>query len=60
MDKPYCACATPPGVSGIAVIRMAGEGSAAVADKVFRIVRAAGDAKIVAEMAGYTLAYGTF
>ena len=60
MDKPYCACATPPGVSGIAVIRMAGEGSAAVADKVFRIVRAAGDAKTVAEMAGYTLAYGTF
>ena len=39
---------------------MAGEGSAAVADKVFRIVRAAGDAKTVAEMAGYTLAYGTF
>ncbi|MBO4747231.1 MAG: tRNA uridine-5-carboxymethylaminomethyl(34) synthesis GTPase MnmE [Clostridiales bacterium] len=59
MDKPYCACATPPGVSGIAVIRMAGEGSCAVADKVFRIRRAAGDAKSVAEMAGYTAAYGT-
>ncbi len=60
LDKPYCACATPPGVSGIAVIRMAGEGSASVADKVFRIVRTAGDAKTVAEMPGYTLAYGTF
>ena len=60
MDKPYCACATPPGVSGIAVIRMAGEGSASVADKVIRIRRAAGDAKTVTEMAGYTVAYGKF
>lgn len=60
MDKPYCACATPPGVSGIAVIRMAGEGSAAVADKVIRIRRAAGDAETVTEMAGYTVAYGMF
>lgn len=39
---------------------MAGEGSAMVADKVFRIRRSAGDAKTVAEMAGYTAAYGTF
>ncbi len=60
MDKPYCACATPPGVSGIAVIRMAGEGSASVADKVIRIRRAAGNAKTVTEMAGYTVAYGMF
>lgn len=60
MDKPYCACATPPGVSGIAVIRMAGEGSASVADKVIRIRRASGDAKTVKEMAGYTVAYGMF
>ena len=60
MDKPYCACATPPGVSGIAVIRMAGEGSASVADKVIKIRRAAGDARTVKEMAGYTVAYGMF
>ncbi len=60
MDKPYCACATPPGVSGIAVIRMAGELSASVADKVIRIRRAAGNAGTVTEMAGYTVAYGTF
>ena len=59
LEKPYCACATPPGVSGIAVIRMAGEGSAAVADKVFRVRRAANDAKTVSEMSGYTVAYGT-
>ncbi|MBR3032540.1 MAG: tRNA uridine-5-carboxymethylaminomethyl(34) synthesis GTPase MnmE [Clostridiales bacterium] len=58
MDKPYCACATPPGVSGIAVIRMAGEGSCEVADKVFTIRRAAGDARTVSGMSGYTVAYG--
>ena len=45
-------------MSGIAVIRMAGDGSAAVADKVFHIRRAAGDARTVSEMAGYTVAYG--
>ena len=38
---------------------MAGEGSASIADKVFHIRRAAGDAKTVTEMAGYTVAYGT-
>ena len=59
MEKPYCACATPPGVSGIAVIRMAGEGSAEVADQVFCVKRAANEAKTVKEMAGYTVAYGT-
>ncbi|MBR3057699.1 MAG: tRNA uridine-5-carboxymethylaminomethyl(34) synthesis GTPase MnmE [Clostridiales bacterium] len=58
MEKPYCACATPPGVSGIAVIRMAGEGSASVADQVFCVKRAANGAKTVSEMAGYTVAYG--
>ena len=38
---------------------MAGEGSAAVADKVFRVRRSANDAKTVSEMSGYTVAYGT-
>lgn len=58
MEKPYCACATPPGTSGIAVIRMAGEGSTAIMDRVFRIRRAADDAKSVTDMRGYTVAYG--
>lgn len=58
MEKPYCACATPPGTSGIAVIRMAGEGSAAIMDRVFRIRRAAEKVQTVSEMAGYTVAYG--
>ncbi|MBP5418179.1 MAG: tRNA uridine-5-carboxymethylaminomethyl(34) synthesis GTPase MnmE [Clostridiales bacterium] len=58
MEKPYCACATPPGVSGIAVIRMAGDHSCEVADKVFTVRRTAGEAKSVSEMPGYTVAYG--
>ena len=58
-DRPYCACATPPGVSGLAVIRMAGSGAAEVLDRVFTIVRSAGDALSVKEMSGYTAAFGT-
>lgn len=57
-DKPYCACATPPGVSGIALIRMAGDGASTVADRVFVLRRAALGAKSVSEMQGYTVAYG--
>jgi len=37
---------------------MAGEGSAEVADRVFRVRRAANGAKSVSEMDGYTVAYG--
>ena len=37
---------------------MAGEGSCEVADKVFTIRRAAGDAHTVSGMSGYTVAYG--
>ena len=58
-DRPYCACATPPGVSGLAVIRMSGNGAAAVLDRVFHIVRSADDALSVSDMRGYTAAFGT-
>ncbi len=58
-DRPYCACATPPGVSGLAVIRMSGAGAACVLDRVFHIIRSAGDAGTVAEMCGYTAAFGS-
>ena len=57
-DRPYTACATPPGTSGIAVIRMSGDGSAEVLDRVFRIVRTVGNARSVVDMPGYTAAYG--
>lgn len=58
VDRPYCACATPPGTSGIAVIRMAGLGSAELMDRVFTIRRTFGEAKKVSQMPGYTVAYG--
>ena len=55
-NRPFCACSTPGGVSGIAVIRMSGKGSLEVAGKVFRILRAAGDVKDISSMEGYTAA----
>lgn len=58
MDKPFCAFSTPAGVSGIAVIRLSGEGACAVADKVLKIVRTCGDYKTLLEMPGYTCAFG--
>jgi len=58
-DRPYCACATPPGVSGLAVIRMSGTGAAEVLDRVFHIVRSVDDALSVKDMRGYTAAFGT-
>jgi len=58
-DRPYCACATPPGVSGLAVLRMAGTGSAEVLDRVFHITRSADDSPSVTNMRGYTAAFGT-
>ena len=58
VDRPYCACATPPGASGIAVIRLSGEGSAELMDRVFSIRRTFGVVKSVSQMPGYTAAYG--
>lgn len=64
--KPFCACSTPPGVSGIAVIRLSGQNSAAVVDKCVRILRSgenlAGSSKniTVSQMGGYTCAYADF
>lgn len=57
MDKPFCACSTPGGASGIAVIRLSGANSSLVADKVIKIIRSSGDYKSVSEMPGYTCAF---
>lgn len=57
MDKPFCACSTPGGTSGIAVVRLSGEGSSEVADKVIKIIRTCDDAKTVSDMKGYTAAF---
>ena len=48
------AISTPNAVGGIAVIRISGERALAVAEKIFRPY----GEKIVAEMQGYTCAYG--
>ncbi|MBO7426749.1 MAG: tRNA uridine-5-carboxymethylaminomethyl(34) synthesis GTPase MnmE [Clostridiales bacterium] len=56
-NKPFCACSTPGGVSGIAVIRMSGKGSFEVCDKIFKILRTCGKAKNISDMEGYTAAY---
>jgi tRNA modification GTPase len=58
-DRPYCACATPPGASGLAVIRMSGLGSAEVLNRVFCISLSADQAGSVMDMRGYTSAFGT-
>lgn len=52
----YAASATPPGVSGIAVIRMAGESTFKIADLIFSPL--SGKRLSVMEMEGYTAAYG--
>lgn len=49
-----CAIATPAAVGGISVVRISGENAFAVAEKVFKPV----SGKAVAEMRGYTAAYG--
>ncbi len=51
------AIATPPGQGGIAVVRISGPDSYAVAEKVFRPANAA---KQVAAAKGYTALYGSF
>lgn len=53
----YAACATPPGTSGIAVIRMSGPSAFDIAEELFQ--SAAPHPATVREMKGYTCAYGT-
>lgn len=54
----YAACATPPGTSGIAVIRMSGTAAFEIADPLFRNHSSAPDT--VSDMKGYSCAYGDF
>lgn len=60
-NRPFCACSTPSGTAGIAVIRLSGAGSSDIADKCIRIIRSFDDGiKSVADMPGYTAAYAEF
>ncbi len=57
-DEPICACSTPAGISGIAVIRISGNGCGILADKCSVILRSSGDYKNLSELPGYTCAFG--
>ena len=57
-DEPICACSTPAGISGIAVIRISGNGCGILADKCSVILRSSRDYKKLSELPGYTCAFG--
>ena len=57
-DEPICACSTPAGISGIAVIRISGNGCGLLADKCSVILRSSGDYSKLSEIPGYTCAFG--
>ena len=57
-DEPICACSTPAGISGIAVIRVSGNGCGLLADKCSVIIRSSGDYSRLSEIPGYTCAFG--
>lgn len=60
-NRPFCACSTPSGTAGIAVIRLSGEGSSLIADKCIKIVRAYDESvKVCSQMPGYTACYARF
>ena len=56
----FCAVSTPAGTSGIAVIRISGQGAGAAIDGAVRIIRSSGDYKRVSEMPGYTCCFADF
>ena len=57
-DEPICACSTPAGISGIAVIRISGNGCGQLADKCSVILRSSGNYSKLSELPGYTCAFG--
>ena len=57
-DEPICACSTPAGISGIAVIRISGNGCGKLADKCSVILRSSGDYTKLSDLPGYTCAFG--
>lgn len=57
-DEPICACSTPAGISGLAVIRISGNGCGVLTDKCTKILRSSGDYDRTSLLPGYTCAYG--
>jgi tRNA modification GTPase len=54
----FAACSTPAGISGIAVIRVSGNGCIEHLDPYVKTVRAAGGKKTLSELSGYESLYG--
>ncbi|MBP5655047.1 MAG: tRNA uridine-5-carboxymethylaminomethyl(34) synthesis GTPase MnmE [Clostridiales bacterium] len=54
----FAACSTPAGISGIAVIRISGNGCIEAIDDLVRPVRGAHGARSLRELAGYESLYG--
>ena len=64
-ESSYFACATPPGIGGISVIRVAGAGAIELVDRVFTPIRSVAgivDRAVFSlkTMPGYTAVYGRF
>ena len=57
-DEPICACSTPAGISGLAVIRISGKDCGVLTDKCTKIIRSSGDYDRTSLLPGYTCAYG--
>lgn len=55
----YAAIVTPPGISGVATIRLSGPEADVVADRIFRFVAGSARFARVADMPGYTAAFGS-
>ncbi len=59
--RPFCACSTPAGKAGIAVIRVSGDNLSDYVDGLFRIIRSSDSSfKKYSDMTGYTAAYADF
>jgi len=56
----FCAVSTPSGTSGIAVIRISGNGAAEALDKNIRIIRSSGNYSKVSDLPGYTCCFADF
>ena len=57
-DEPIFVCSTPAGISGLAVIRISGNGCGVLTDKCTKILRSSGDFDRTSLLPGYTCAYG--
>jgi len=58
-DEPICACSTPAGISGIALIRVSGDGCGVLIDKCSKVIRSSADYHLVSLIPGYTCCYGS-